>query len=248
MSGGPAEEEPTEFTLENYGDGSRDYREVVNELTDLGLVVTAEGEYSDDIAENMVIRTTPAAGSTVKEGDSITVYYSLGEEVTERSMPRLIGLTEADARNAISNMGLTMGSVSSEYNDDQPEGRVCYQSIPENSPVKEGDTVNIVINLGPEPEPEEPDTPDSSNGSNGSTGNGGTSEPTTQRYTITVTLPEGRTEDKLLIITVNGETHEETVSPDDTTYSIVYEGTIYSCTAEIDGTEYPFSIEANSST
>ena len=75
-----------------------------------------------------------------------------------------------------------------------------------------------------------------------------TSEPTAQRYTITVTLPEGRTEDKLLIITVNGETHEETVSPDDTTYSIVYEGTIYSCTAEIDGTEYPFSIEANSST
>ena len=61
LSGGPAEEEPTEFTLENYGDGSRDYREVVNELTDLGLVVTAEGEYSDDIAENMVIRTTPAA-------------------------------------------------------------------------------------------------------------------------------------------------------------------------------------------
>ena len=223
LSGGSGRGEPTEFTLENYGDGSRDYREVVNELTDLGLVVTAEGEYSDDIAENMVIRTTPAAGSTVKEGDSITVYYSLGEEVTERSMPRLIGLTEADARNAISNMGLNLGAVTEDYSD-QPEGSVCYQSIPENSPVKEGDTVNIVISLGPEPEPEEPDTPDSSNGSNGSTGNGGTSEPTAQRYTITVTLPEGRTEDKLLIITVNGETHEETVSPDDTTYSIVYEG------------------------
>ena len=168
-------------------------------------------------------------------------------------MPRLIGLTEADARNAISNMGLTLEAVTEDYSD-QPEGNVCYQSIPENSPVKEGDTVNIVISLGPEPEPEEPDTPDSSNGtdgsngSNGSTGNGGTSEPTAQRYTITVTLPEGRTEDKLLIITVNGETHEETVSPDDIIYSIVYEGTIYSCTAEIDGTEYPFSIEANSNT
>ena len=159
-------------------------------------------------------------------------------------MPRLIGLTEADARNAISNMGLTMGSVSSEYNDDQPEGSVCYQSIPENSPVKEGDTVNIVISLGPEPEPEEPDTPDSSNGSNGSTGNGGTSggeTPTEAQFRINVILPEGRTEDTILELTINGETSEETISPEDgNTFTTIYTGTIYSYTAVL---TYPSTSE-----
>ncbi len=230
LSGGPAEEEPTEFTLENYGTGTRDYREVVNELTELGLVVTSEGEYSDDISEYMVIRTSPAAGTTVKEGDSIVVYYSLGEEITEHNMTQLIGLTEADARNAISSLGLLLDpNIGYEYSDDQPEGRVCYQSIPYNTPVQEGQTVTITVSLGPEPEEEDPET---------STGGETTTE---AQFRITVTLPEGRTEDTILELTINGETSEETISPEDgNTFTTIYTGTIYSYTAML---TYPSTSE-----
>ena len=242
LSGGPEEDKPEQIVLENYSDGTHDYRQVKSQLESLGLQTVCQPEYSDDISENMVIRTDPAAGTTLEKGKTVTIYYSQGPETKTFDMIQLLGLTETDARNAISNMGLVLGSgsVNSEYNDEYPAGKVCYQSIPEGTPVQEGDSVDITVSLGPKPE--EPETPDSSQG-----GSGTTEDPESKIWNIEVTLPEGRTKDALLQITINGEVYEDTVSPDDPTYVLPVQGTIYSCTATVDGVECPFHISEKKS-
>lgn len=53
-------------------------------LTNLGLKYTEQEEFSDDVAEGKVIRTDPGAStSSVKVGDTVTVYVSKGPESKE---------------------------------------------------------------------------------------------------------------------------------------------------------------------
>lgn len=154
LSSGPdaSTTEKTEFTMSDYTD--QDYRKVMTELQDMNmkLVIKCEQEFSDTVAENNVIRTDPASGATVKQGDTVTLYYSKGAENTDREMIKVIGLTEQDARNALSNMNLGLRvNVDSEYSDDATEGTVFYQSIPEKGTVKKGDTITLKVSLGKDP-------------------------------------------------------------------------------------------------
>lgn len=52
----------------------------VKELEKLGFKYTIESKESDIVAEGLVIRTNPKAGSTRKKGDTITIIESLGGE------------------------------------------------------------------------------------------------------------------------------------------------------------------------
>ena len=52
----------------------------VKELEKLGFKYTIESKESDTVAEGLVIRTNPKAGSTRKKGDTITIIESLGGE------------------------------------------------------------------------------------------------------------------------------------------------------------------------
>lgn len=248
LSGGPAQEETTEITLEDYTDGTHDYRQVKSQLESLGLKTKCEGEYSDDVDEYKIIRTDPVAGTKLEKGDTVTIYYSQGPETKEFEMVNLLGQKENDARNAISNMGLVLNSVNSEYSDEYPEGKVCYQSIPEGMTVKEGDSIDITISLGPEPEPDTPDipdTPDKSDSSGTTSGNssdttsGNSSGTTATTKEITVNLPADRTADCTVEIVVNGTILcKETVSPSEPDKTVSYQGDIVTISVTVDGQTY----------
>lgn len=236
LSGGPAQEETQEITLDNYSDGSHNYLQVKSQLESMGLKTNCQPEYNDTIEENMIIRTDPAAGAKLEKGDTVTIYYSQGPETKTFNMIKLLGLTETDAKNAISNMGLVLGSgVSSDYSD-YPAGTVCYQSIPEGTPVQEGDSVNITISLGPEPEPETPDDQPQTENPGTSDTNTGT---TVSKKEITVNLPADRTADCTVQIVVNGSIIcKETVSPSEPDKTVSYEGDIVSISVTVDGQAY----------
>lgn len=153
LSSGPdaSTQEQTEFTMSDYTD--QDYRKVMTELQNLNmkLVVKCEQEFSDTVTEGNIIRTDPSSGATVKQGATVTLYYSKGAENTDREMIDVIGLTEKDAKNALSNLNLGLRvNVDSEYNDAE-EGTIFYQSIPEKGTVKKGDTINLKVSLGKDP-------------------------------------------------------------------------------------------------
>lgn len=56
------------------------YEEAFSELTELGLEVERESVYDEEIEEDLVVKTSPRAGNTVKEGATVTIVTSMGQE------------------------------------------------------------------------------------------------------------------------------------------------------------------------
>jgi serine/threonine-protein kinase len=121
---------------------NREYRDAQNKLESANLTVkTIEREYNNDISNDYVIRTEPAAGEQVKENTEITIIVSKGTEMKQATVPNLIGKTEAEAKKALSDAKLKLGKVL-------PEGvtnGIVNKQLPEgySQDVVEGDSVTI---------------------------------------------------------------------------------------------------------
>ncbi len=116
-----------------------------NMLQEQGFTVSREFQYSTEEA-GTVIEQSPSGGSTASAGDVITLYVSQGSEST--SVPSVVGISEGDARNALGNAGLNVGTVSQEYSTSVAEGNVISQSVSTGSTVSEGTSVDLVVSLG----------------------------------------------------------------------------------------------------
>lgn len=65
-------------------------------------------------------------------------------------MVDLLGLKEDDAKSVISRLGLN-ATYTSDYSSAYDKGDVCYQSIPKDTPVSAGESIQITISLGEAP-------------------------------------------------------------------------------------------------
>jgi serine/threonine-protein kinase len=114
-------------------------------LAENGFIANANFEYSESVANGTVISQSPEAGSKAKKGDTVTINVSRGVEPIV--MINVLNKPEAEARAALSNLGLNV-TTTSEYSNDVPEGCVISQSIVEGKSVEKGATVTLVISLG----------------------------------------------------------------------------------------------------
>ena len=120
-------------------------------LVAAGLTVGEVGyESSPTVPVDRVIRQEPAAGNTVPEGTPVNFTVSLGSGTTQRTVPDLYEMTEADAKARIRAEGLTVGTISTLASTEVPAGCVMMQSPAAGTKVLEGTAVNITISLGPE--------------------------------------------------------------------------------------------------
>ena len=115
-------------------------------LQDAGLDYTREYESSDTVPEGTVISQSPENGTMVETGTKVTIVVSQGKESV--TVPDLRRKTESQARQALTDAGLTPGTVTSEYSDEIPEGQVISQSEVAGKTVYSGTTVNFVVSLG----------------------------------------------------------------------------------------------------
>ena len=106
-------------------------------------------EYSETVAKGVVIRTRPSAGVTLDKGATVAAWVSLGPE--RHAMPKVVGLTEAAARRAITGASLAVGTVSSSYSDTVPSGKVVSASQQEGASLKRDTPVDLVISKGLQP-------------------------------------------------------------------------------------------------
>ena len=132
-----------------------------------GIELKEEKEYSDDVEEGKVIRTDPEAGTELARGETLTVYISLGKEQKSADVPSLTGMTQDAAQRALSERGLSLGSVD-QVESDKPEGTVVWQSIDANSTVNQGTTVNIQISKGKKADEQKPDSSNTTGSNTGS--------------------------------------------------------------------------------
>lgn len=106
-------------------------------------------EFSDDVASGCIIRTEPAAGEALHEGDKIVLYVSRGAEPKPVQVPAFTGMSVDALTSACANAGLTRGDVTRRF-DAAPAGTVIEQSIAPLSVVDEGTVITFVVSDGPE--------------------------------------------------------------------------------------------------
>lgn len=122
------------------------YEKAQEMLEELDLGYTLEQEPSSTIAEGYVIRTDPEADSTVTRGDEITLVVSSGIETT--TVPELVGLSEEDARKALEDADLELGTVRPESEQDTAQGIVLAASAEKGDEVALGTVVDLVVATG----------------------------------------------------------------------------------------------------
>ena len=106
---------------------------------------------------NIIMNQSPEPYTEVEEGTKIDLIVSKGPENKPVLMPKLIGLKEKDAENALKSFNLKKGQRIEKPSDEYPEGYVIWQSIEPGVAVEPNTSVDIYISSGPEkvPEPEE---------------------------------------------------------------------------------------------
>ena len=118
-------------------------------LAAAGLNGSVTEEYSATVPAGTVISQGTAAGTSVAKGTTITYVVSKGpEQVAQVAVPNLVGMSSADAANALSAAGL-VGSTSDAYSDGVAAGTVISQGTAAGTPVDVGTTITYVVSLGP---------------------------------------------------------------------------------------------------
>jgi serine/threonine-protein kinase len=119
-------------------------REAITVLQEIGLRFTTEEEFSDSIANGLVIRSEPDVNTEIQAGDSVVLVVSNGPEPVE--VPSLLGLSEAQAAAALNELGLEMNIAAPQpVPDPVQDGMVVAQFPSVGAPVLPGDIVTITL-------------------------------------------------------------------------------------------------------
>ncbi len=128
------------------GETSSDARAI---LESAGLVVLPQQEFSDDVPPGLVIGTSPGAQEQIGKGETVTLTVSKGQRM--ETVPRVVGIPEADALDILGQSGFTVGTKNAVYSDTAPKGEITSispaadESVPWNTPI------DLVISKGPAP-------------------------------------------------------------------------------------------------
>lgn len=122
-------------------------KDAVNALNNAGLKVVKNYEYSDSVDAGKVVSQTPAGGSSVDSGTTVTIVVSQGQKSV--NVPSVLGDTKDAASSKLTGEGLKV-AVKEAYSDSVAAGKVISQSIVSGKTVPAGTTVTITVSLGPE--------------------------------------------------------------------------------------------------
>lgn len=135
------------FTLDDYS--VVEYRTAKLEMQKKGLKVEEYGEYDNTLIEYYTLRTDPPAGSTVKRGDTVKIFYSLGPQIEYVTISTFVGMTESDAITTLNSLGISYGKITYEKNDKYSKGQIISQSKAVGSKVPVGVTeIDFTVSLG----------------------------------------------------------------------------------------------------
>jgi eukaryotic-like serine/threonine-protein kinase len=105
-----------------------------------------ETRFHRTIPANVVLQEDPPAGSRQKRGTTVVLALSGGQRAAE--VPVVTNMSQHQARIAIENTGLTMGT-STEQLSDLPRGLVVASNPPAGTKIELPGSVDIVLSKGP---------------------------------------------------------------------------------------------------
>lgn len=143
-----------------------DYRAAVTQIEALKLIPKVVDEYSEDVAQGMVIRTEPGYGEEVRLGKVVKIYRSQGPEIKMTTVPDLNGKSKAEAISLLTESNLAIGKIYPEDTTNTVD-KIVKQEPEAGKSVEEGKTVNIYLE---EITPDENNDDDNNNDNNGDNG------------------------------------------------------------------------------
>ncbi len=145
VSKGPA---PPAVYMKNLVNQKQDIAK--NFLTNQGILYLILTENSDTIEKDHVIRTEPAADEEIKEGQTVTLYISIGPEMKEADVPAVTNQSLETAKTILNMQGVKIEIVVKEENNDTvPKDGIIRTEPAAGEKMKTGDTVTIYISSGP---------------------------------------------------------------------------------------------------
>ena len=112
-------------------------------IANAGLVVVPQAEPSETVAEGLVTRTQPPAGTQVAEGSEIFVYVSSGPAVV--LMPDLTGLDPTTAIIQLDTLGTTAQVVDVAPLANEVPGLIVSQDPPAGTPIDPAALVTLYV-------------------------------------------------------------------------------------------------------
>ncbi|MBQ3075027.1 MAG: Stk1 family PASTA domain-containing Ser/Thr kinase [Clostridia bacterium] len=136
------------FELADYT--NQEHRQVQIQLETLGAVVAIEEQNDSAVITGYIISTSPAPGSVINNGDTVTLYVSKGMETSYAKMIDVKGMDSGAAKRKLFNANFLVGTITFEHSDSVPEGKVISQGIdPGTNTAQKYTEVDLVISLGP---------------------------------------------------------------------------------------------------
>ena len=124
----------------------KSYTEAYATLKNSKLLVDRVFETNETVPLDQVLRSDPAAGTRVPENTRITLYVSSGAQLI--LVPSLLGMTEEQAKVALTNAKLNIGTITQANSASALLGQVTATDPLTNAKVLPGTLVNLVISNG----------------------------------------------------------------------------------------------------
>jgi serine/threonine-protein kinase len=137
---------PTNKNIEVVDVVGQTFEDGAAKLTELGLSVIEKGVPSDSVPADEIISTDPPAGASVPKETEITVTYSTG--AAEVAVPSLLGKTEQEAKDALTSVGLILGTITQGTSPSAALGKVIQSSPETGTYTTSGAAVDLIISNG----------------------------------------------------------------------------------------------------
>lgn len=119
-------------------------------LMNAGLTLGSVTFEDSDLPANTVLRSDPIAGTFIDKGDAVAIVVSSGKVV----VPDVVGMSEADAKNELYNLGFTVTTIYVEDDTTAPD-TVLSQTPGPNASAPSGTEISITVSI-PVADPTDP--------------------------------------------------------------------------------------------
>ena len=121
--------------------------DAVKTLKDKGFKTKIEYKSSDTVKKDYVIAQSIKNGEKAKEGDTIVLTVSSGNEPV--ILKDYTGLTQAEAESELKKLGLKV-KITTEYSEELEVGKIIKTNPAANTQLTKDDTVELIISRGKE--------------------------------------------------------------------------------------------------
>ncbi|MCO4256630.1 Stk1 family PASTA domain-containing Ser/Thr kinase [Pseudarthrobacter cellobiosi] len=120
-------------------------------LSEAGFQSRTNDVFDDDVPSGLVVGSDPTAGTETRKFQLVSLFVSKGPQLFE--LPKLTGGTLDDAKNALNQAEMALGTVTEQFDDAVAAGVVLSQDPAAATPARHGTPVNLLVSKGPQPIP-----------------------------------------------------------------------------------------------